>query len=89
VSFVHKLVSMSDGDRDRLLDRFWDEISDGLDVHPDFAERLPVDAAADVTVTLEWLAAAQSSPQHRVRHSTEFLAAISRLLRAFPARADR
>jgi hypothetical protein len=68
---VHKLVSMSDGDRDRLIDRFWDEISDGLDVHPDFAERLPVDAAADVTVT--W----NGSPQHRVRRSTEFATAQS------------
>jgi len=40
VSLMHKLVSMSDDDRDRLIDQFWDEIGDGLDVHPTFAERL-------------------------------------------------
>lgn len=40
VSLLHKLVSMSDDDRDRLIDRFWDEISDGIDVHPAFVERL-------------------------------------------------
>ncbi|MFG6192251.1 MerR family transcriptional regulator [Nonomuraea sp. JJY05] len=40
VSLMHKLVSMSDDDRDRLVDRFWNEVSDGLDVHPAFVERL-------------------------------------------------
>jgi hypothetical protein len=37
---MHKLVSMSDDDRERLVDEFWNETSDGLDVHPDFVERL-------------------------------------------------
>jgi DNA-binding transcriptional MerR regulator len=40
VGLMHKLVSMSDDDRDRLIDQFWDEISDGLDVHPAFVELL-------------------------------------------------
>ncbi|WP_201778818.1 hypothetical protein [Streptomyces sp. 150FB] len=40
VSLMHKLVSMSDDDRDRLIDRFWDSVTDGLDVHPGYAERL-------------------------------------------------
>ncbi|WP_229852782.1 MerR family transcriptional regulator [Streptomyces albospinus] len=40
VSLMHKLVSMSDDDRDRLIDEFWNEISDGLDVHPAFVDRL-------------------------------------------------
>lgn len=29
VSLMHKLVSMSDDDRDRIIDEFWDEVSDG------------------------------------------------------------
>ncbi|WP_219470190.1 MerR family transcriptional regulator [Nonomuraea rhizosphaerae] len=40
VSLMHKLVSMSDDDRDRLVDEFWNEVGDGLDVHPAFVERL-------------------------------------------------
>ncbi|MFI7125186.1 MerR family transcriptional regulator [Nonomuraea sp. NPDC050153] len=40
VRLMHKLVSMSDDDRDRLVDEFWDEVSDGLDVHPAFVEQL-------------------------------------------------
>jgi DNA-binding transcriptional MerR regulator len=40
VSLMHKLVSMSDDDRERLIDAFWNEISAGLDVHPAFVERL-------------------------------------------------
>jgi hypothetical protein len=37
---MHKLVSMSDDDRDRLVDRFWHAVTDGLDVHPGYVERL-------------------------------------------------
>jgi DNA-binding transcriptional MerR regulator len=40
VSLMHKLVSMSDDDRDRLISRFWDFVTDGLDVHPGYLERL-------------------------------------------------
>ncbi|MEU9158044.1 MerR family transcriptional regulator [Streptomyces sp. NPDC048417] len=40
VSLMHKLVSMSDDDRDRLIDEFWDFVTDGLDVHPGYVERL-------------------------------------------------
>ncbi|MFR0357610.1 MerR family transcriptional regulator [Streptomyces sediminimaris] len=40
VSLMHKLVSMSDDDRDRLIDQFWDFVTDGLDVHPTYVERL-------------------------------------------------
>ncbi|MFC5058405.1 MerR family transcriptional regulator [Saccharothrix xinjiangensis] len=40
VSLMHDLVSLSDDDRDRLLDRFWDEVTEGLTVHPAFAESL-------------------------------------------------
>lgn len=40
VSLMHKLVSMSDDDRDRLIDQFWNEVSEGLSVHPTFVERL-------------------------------------------------
>lgn len=40
VSLMHKLVSMSDDERDRLINEFWDFVTDGLDVHPDFVERL-------------------------------------------------
>ncbi|MFI6734747.1 MerR family transcriptional regulator [Nonomuraea sp. NPDC050451] len=40
VSLMHKLVSMSDDDRDRLIDQFWNEVSNGLDVDPAFVERL-------------------------------------------------
>ncbi|MEV4148711.1 MerR family transcriptional regulator [Amycolatopsis sp. NPDC049691] len=40
VSLLHKLVSMSDDDRDRLVSRFWDFVTDGLDVHPGYLERL-------------------------------------------------
>lgn len=38
VALMHKLVSMSDDDRDRLIDRFWDEMTAGLQVHPAFVE---------------------------------------------------
>ncbi|MFI5879029.1 MerR family transcriptional regulator [Streptomyces sp. NPDC051554] len=40
VSLMHKLVSMSDDDRDQLMDQFWDFETDGLDVHPSYVERL-------------------------------------------------
>ncbi|MEU9450927.1 MerR family transcriptional regulator [Streptomyces sp. NPDC048277] len=40
VSLMHKLVSMSDDDRDRLIHRFWDFVTDGLDVHPSYVEGL-------------------------------------------------
>ncbi|MFJ9779382.1 MerR family transcriptional regulator [Amycolatopsis sp. NPDC101161] len=40
VSLMHKLVSMSDDDRDELISRFWDFVTDGLDVHPGYLERL-------------------------------------------------
>jgi DNA-binding transcriptional MerR regulator len=40
VSLMHKLVSMSDDDRDRLVDEFWDFVTDGLDVDPGYIERL-------------------------------------------------
>ncbi|MGW6443372.1 helix-turn-helix domain-containing protein [Lentzea sp. NPDC055074] len=36
VVLLHKLAGMSDEDRDRLMDDFWDEISEGLQVSPDF-----------------------------------------------------
>ncbi|VVJ20760.1 Redox-sensitive transcriptional activator SoxR [Amycolatopsis camponoti] len=40
VSLLHKLVSMSDDDRDQLISGFWDFVTDGLDVHPGYLERL-------------------------------------------------
>ncbi|ADJ44706.1 MerR family transcriptional regulator [Amycolatopsis mediterranei S699] len=40
VCLMHKLVSMSDDDRDQLISRFWDFVTDGLDVHPGYLDRL-------------------------------------------------
>ncbi|WP_405995882.1 MerR family transcriptional regulator [Streptomyces sp. NBC_00986] len=40
LSLMHRLVSMSDDDRDQLIDQFWDFVTDGLDVHPSYVERL-------------------------------------------------
>lgn len=40
VSLMHKLVSMSDDDRDRLITEFWDFVTEGLDVHPGYVRRL-------------------------------------------------
>ncbi|WP_435154054.1 MerR family transcriptional regulator [Amycolatopsis sacchari] len=40
VSLMHKLVSMSDDERERLITEFWDFVTDGLDVHPGYVERL-------------------------------------------------
>jgi DNA-binding transcriptional MerR regulator len=40
VALMHKLVSMSDDDRNQLVDRFWDEITDGLQAHPGFLAQL-------------------------------------------------
>lgn len=40
VALMHELVSMSDEDRERLLDLFWGEVTDGLTVHPEFVEQL-------------------------------------------------
>ncbi|MEV4051893.1 MerR family transcriptional regulator [Amycolatopsis sp. NPDC049688] len=40
VSLMHKLVSMSDDDRDRLITEFWNFVTDGLDVHPSYVQAL-------------------------------------------------
>ncbi|WP_427924416.1 MerR family transcriptional regulator [Streptomyces sp. cg40] len=40
VSLMHKLVSMSDDDRDRIVGEFWDYVTEGLDVHPTYIEQL-------------------------------------------------
>lgn len=40
VILMHKLVSMSDEERDRLVTRFWDFVTEGLDVDPGYAEAL-------------------------------------------------
>lgn len=40
VSLMHKLVSMSDDDRDRLIDEFWSEVTEGLEVASPLVERL-------------------------------------------------
>ena len=40
VSLMHKLASMSDDDRDQLITQFWDFVTDGLDVHPSYVQRL-------------------------------------------------
>ena len=40
VSLMHKLVSMSDDDRDRIVDEFWDSVTEGIEVHPTYVERL-------------------------------------------------
>ncbi|MFC5816961.1 MerR family transcriptional regulator [Nonomuraea harbinensis] len=40
VALMHKLVSMPDEERERLLDDFWNEVGENLDVPPGFVERL-------------------------------------------------
>ncbi|WP_329787005.1 MerR family transcriptional regulator [Lentzea sp. DG1S-22] len=40
VTLMHELVSLSDEDRERLLDDFWDEVTEGLAVHPAFVGHL-------------------------------------------------
>ena len=40
VSLMHKLVSMSDDDRDQLITQFWDFVTEDLDVHPSYVDRL-------------------------------------------------
>ena len=40
VSLMHKLVSMSDDDRDRLIEEFWNEVTDGLEIRPAVVDRL-------------------------------------------------
>ncbi|MCG8926697.1 MerR family transcriptional regulator [Lentzea sp. CC55] len=40
VALAQELVSLSDEDRERLLDEFWDEVTEGLAVHPAFAAHL-------------------------------------------------
>ncbi|MFC7330868.1 MerR family transcriptional regulator [Marinactinospora rubrisoli] len=39
-ALMHKLVSMSDEERERLIDDFWNEISAGLDINREFVGRL-------------------------------------------------
>ncbi|TDC07125.1 MerR family transcriptional regulator [Nonomuraea longispora] len=39
-ALMHKLVSMSDEERERLVDDFWNEVGEGLDVPDGFVERL-------------------------------------------------
>lgn len=40
VTLMHKLVSMSDDERDRLIDEFWNEATDGVDGDDAFFEML-------------------------------------------------
>lgn len=40
VKLMNKLAAMSDEERSRLVDEFWDEMSQGLDLDPQFAERM-------------------------------------------------
>ena len=40
VSLMHKLVSMSDDERERLVAEFWDFVTEGLDVDPRYVEAL-------------------------------------------------
>ncbi|MEU3168475.1 MerR family transcriptional regulator [Streptosporangium sp. NPDC006930] len=40
VTLMHKLVSMPDEERERLVDDFWNEVGEGLDVPSGFVERL-------------------------------------------------
>ncbi|MGW0520776.1 helix-turn-helix domain-containing protein [Crossiella sp. NPDC003009] len=40
VALMHRLVSMSDEHRNRLLDEFWQEVTHGLTVDPAFVEHL-------------------------------------------------
>ncbi|MEU8380686.1 MerR family transcriptional regulator [Streptosporangium sp. NPDC048865] len=42
VTLMHRLVSMSDEERERLVDDFWNEVGEDLDVPPGFVERLRV-----------------------------------------------
>ncbi|WP_433871031.1 MerR family transcriptional regulator [Saccharopolyspora sp. CA-218241] len=36
VKLMHKLARMSDEERDRLIDEFWNEVTAGLDINPEF-----------------------------------------------------
>ncbi|NIJ10094.1 DNA-binding transcriptional MerR regulator [Saccharomonospora amisosensis] len=40
VKLMNKLASMSDEERRRLVDEFWDEVSEGLDVDSEFYDRM-------------------------------------------------
>ncbi|WP_410634975.1 MerR family transcriptional regulator [Amycolatopsis sp. cmx-4-83] len=40
VGLLHKLVSLSDDERDRLVAAFWEFVTEGLDVHPAYVEQL-------------------------------------------------
>jgi DNA-binding transcriptional MerR regulator len=40
VKLMNRLASMSDEERKRLVDEFWDEVVAGLDVDPQFSERM-------------------------------------------------
>ncbi|MEU4834905.1 MerR family transcriptional regulator [Streptosporangium sp. NPDC023615] len=40
VTLMHRLVSMPDEERERLVDDFWNEVGEALDVPPGFVERL-------------------------------------------------
>ncbi|MBE1488248.1 MerR family transcriptional regulator [Plantactinospora soyae] len=40
VSLMHKLVSMSDDDRAQLIEEFWTEVTDGLDIQDFFVDYL-------------------------------------------------
>lgn len=40
VRLMKDLAAMSDEERGQLIDEFWDEVTDGLDINPEFAERM-------------------------------------------------
>jgi DNA-binding transcriptional MerR regulator len=72
VSLMHKLVSMSDDDRERLIDEFWHEVTDGLrsTFMAKMRERRPVLPEEPTTEQLEaWIELANLVQDKDFRHS--------------------
>ncbi|PFG93552.1 DNA-binding transcriptional MerR regulator [Saccharopolyspora erythraea NRRL 2338] len=80
VRLMHKLAKMSDSERNRLIDEFWDEMTEGLNINPDFAEwmrsakpNLPEDPSTEQVEAWIELAELVADPdfRHLVRSASQ------------------
>lgn len=74
VKLMHKIARMSDEDRNRLIDEFWDETTEDLNVNPDFIAwmrsakpELPADPSAEQLEAWIELAELVGDPDFRER----------------------
>jgi DNA-binding transcriptional MerR regulator len=84
VDLLHKLARLSEAERDRIINEFWDEVCEGLDINPEAERRmrgarpeLPDDPTSEQVEAWIELAELASDPlfRARIRQMTEYHAA--------------